>query len=102
MSVLPKTYIEGQRVRLAIELKEKNLFVDPPALVFKYLKPDAASVVALQYGVNAEVVRDDIGKYHVDVDTTNAPGMWRYRVESLGTFQGAEQFKFRVKAASPS
>jgi hypothetical protein len=39
---------------------------DPPALVFKVRRP-SGTVTTLTYPVDAALVRDSIGKFHVDV-----------------------------------
>ncbi|MGD9539100.1 MAG: hypothetical protein AB7P52_17845 [Alphaproteobacteria bacterium] len=71
--------------------------VDPAAVVFT-VKPPSGSVVIYTYGVDAELVKDATGGYHVDVDASIA-GTWRYRWHSTGTYQAAEEGAFDVMAS---
>lgn len=68
--------------------------VDPTAVFAKYKDP-AAAVTTLTYGVDAALVRDSAGNYHVDINA-NLAGHWCYRFYSTGTGQAAEEGTFIV------
>lgn len=92
---MTKKYFYGQRVSVEVMFKYRGALVDPSVVVFKYKKPTALAAVVLQYGVNGEVVRDSIGRYHVEVNLDDA-GFMPYRFEALGSYQGAFQNKLKV------
>lgn len=74
-----------------------NVAVDPDNVHFKVRDP-SLNTTSYQYGVDAEVVRDSVGNYHVDVDVDEA-GYWWFRFYGLagdGSNQGAEEQVFKV------
>jgi hypothetical protein len=56
---------------------------DPTTVTF-LMRPLGGTVTTYVYGVNAQVVKDAVGKYHVDA-IINASGAWLYRFEGGGT-----------------
>jgi len=68
--------------------------VDPTAVSFM-LRAPSGTETTYTYGVDAELVRDGTGVYHVDVDA-DEEGAWYYRFESTGTGQAAEESRFYV------
>jgi hypothetical protein len=69
--------------------------IDPTGVEFRYTPPSGVTV-GLVYGVDAELVRDSLGNYHVDIDADES-GPWYYRWIGAGTGQGAENLQFFVK-----
>lgn len=67
---------------------------DPTGVLFKYMNPEGTSI-ALVYGVDAALVKDSTGNYHIDVDA-NQTGTWRWRFYATGTGQTAEEGSFTV------
>ena len=51
-------------------------------------KDPSGNTTSLTYGVDAALVKDSTGVYHVDVDADEV-GWWHYRVYSTGTGQAA-------------
>ncbi len=47
------------------------------------------------YDADVELVRDSMGKYHVEINA-NAAGFWHYRYESTGDGQAAFEGRFAV------
>ncbi len=72
--------------------------VDPTAVFAKYKTP-AGVTTTLTYGVDAALVRDSAGNYHIDIDA-NSEGRWRYRFYSTGTGQSAQEEDFIVQGSS--
>ena len=68
--------------------------VDPDAVVVSY-KPPSGTTTTLTYGVDAEVVKDSTGVYHVDIDADET-GTWGYKFQSTGTGQAVGLEWFRV------
>jgi hypothetical protein len=69
--------------------------VDPDTVSAKLKDP--ADVITLHdyIGSPADIVRDDIGEYHLDVTPTVA-GTWTFRFESTGDGQAANEATFKV------
>jgi hypothetical protein len=68
---------------------------DPTAVVFRLYIP-GNTVVVYTYGVNAQLVRDSTGVYHVDYTTSHYPGDWVVRWEGTGACEAATEKAFRV------
>jgi len=68
---------------------------DPAAVVGKYRDP-SGNTVSLTYGVDAALVRDGVGVYHIDINANQAD-WWFYRFYSTGTGQAASEGKFYVE-----
>lgn len=69
-------------------------YIDPTNVFVKYRSP-AGTVTPLQYGVDAALVKDAVGRYHVIVDATT-PGKWWYRFYATGTGKAAKETYFEV------
>lgn len=67
---------------------------DPTVVLFKFQNP-AGTETSYTYGVDAELVKDSTGNYHVDINA-NAVGTWYYRFYSTGTGQAADESAFIV------
>lgn len=66
---------------------ETGLSVDPAdGLFFSYSYP-GSEVVIYTYGTDTEIVRDDVGEYHVNL-TFDVAGFWFYAWKSLGPDTG--------------
>lgn len=90
-----KTYQIGDAPRCSAEFRNAaGTLIDPSTVVFKFTTP--AGVVTTYTYPAAEVVKDGVGLYHVDLNA-NARGIWLYRWESTGTGQAAEQHEFTVE-----
>lgn len=58
-------YTVGQLVRFSALFKVGLIPTDPTTVVFK-IQPAAGTVVTMTYGVDAAVVKESAGAYHVD------------------------------------
>jgi len=95
---MANTYDTGDLVRVTGTFTTAaGVALDPTALYLKYKNP-AGTVTTLTYGVDAAVVKDSTGVYHVDISATTA-GVWMYRWYSTGTGQAAEEHWFTVNAS---
>lgn len=74
--------------------------VDPSgAVTFKFNDP-AGAVTTWTVQVN-QIVKDSVGVYHADVDSTlvgvaGGPGVWKGRFFGAGTNQGSKDFEWLV------
>lgn len=98
-STLSSTWYDvGDRVKLSVtirDLENDSALIDPDALVFTMLEPDATST-SYTYGVDAEVVRDSIGIFHVNWDVTQSGNHWS-RFAASGNVGAAEELGFKVR-----
>lgn len=69
--------------------------MDPAAVYFKAKDPEGAVIGPYQYGVDAQLVKDSVGNYHVDLDA-NKTGTWTYKFYSTGNGQAADERSFTV------
>jgi hypothetical protein len=69
--------------------------IDPTAVFFKAKDPEGTAVGPYTYGVDAALVKDSTGNYHVDLDASK-PGTWYYRFYSTGTGQASAEGSFTV------
>jgi hypothetical protein len=90
-------YDIGDLVRCTGTFASSGTNVNPSAVMFKVRTP-AGVVTTYTYGVDAALVRDATGVYHVDVSADTA-GDWLYRFWSTGTGQAAEEGRFRVQSS---
>jgi len=88
-------YEKGDLVRCSAAFTDADgNYLDPTAVLFRFKKPDGTTTT-YTYGADAELVKDAVGRYHVDVDA-DAEGVWAYRFESTGTGQAAGEEAFTV------
>jgi hypothetical protein len=65
-----------------------------------YKKPSASAPTVLTYGIDAALVKEATGKYYVDLLLDEA-GLWKWRYESNGIVDSAQQDSFSVGAEDP-
>jgi hypothetical protein len=91
-------YDEGQLIRhFADAYDVTKVKVDPSALQVTIQAPDYTQTNYI-YGTHAELVKDAVGQYHVDINL-NAGGVWIVRWEASGSHQGISERKI---TADPS
>lgn len=77
--------LSGSRVRVKVVFQavDTTTNADPTAVAFKVLSPlSGATATTYTYGATADVVKDGVGLYHLDV-IVNIKGNWT--VQMLGT-----------------
>jgi hypothetical protein len=97
------SYDAGDLVRVSVVWTDADsAAVDPDVVRFKFRPPNGTLTTYL-YLTDAELVKDSVGNYHVDVSVTNQPGTWNYRFEgetSGGVAQGADEHEFKAIKSS--
>ena len=93
-------YVVGQRPRFSAQFRLGSTLTDPTIIKFIYKKPNATSPTVLTAGVDAELVKEAIGNYYVDLLLDEA-GLWKWRYESTGIVDSAQQDSFTVGAEDP-
>jgi len=74
-----------------------GVLTDPGALLLKVKQP-GGTATTYTYGVDAGLIRDAVGKYHLNLKLT-LPGRWFYRWEATGAVEAASEGEL---AALPS
>lgn len=104
------TYLAGTLVRVATYAgdiispvggfrDDTGTLADPTTITLKYRPGVSASVVTVIYPA-AQIVRDDAGLYHADLDTTGAQSdTWTYEWIGTGNVQAIADNTFQVQAA---
>ena len=93
-------YVVGQRPRFSAQFRLGSVMMDPTLIKFIYKKPSGSSPIVLTYGVDAALVKEATGKYYVDLFLDEA-GLWKWRYESIGVVDSAQQDHFSVGAEDP-
>lgn len=92
-------YSVGNLVRVSAVFKDAaGTAIDPTTVGFKVRRPDTGAVTTYVYGTDAQLVKDSVGNYHVDV-SADATGEWPYRFYSTGTGQAAQESSFFADAS---
>lgn len=92
------SYVIGDLVRLKVTWRDAaGALVDPTTITCRVKNP-AGTVTVYTYALG-QVVRESIGVYHYDVDTSALNGTWSYRWEGTGAAVGAEEGDVLVNAS---
>jgi hypothetical protein len=95
----PNSYFVGELVRISGEFRDlANALVDPTLVRFKYKNSQGGQITTLTYPVDAALIKDAVGQYHVDVSASVA-GIWAYRWQGDGANQSAVEASFNVKTS---
>lgn len=90
------SYDVGSVVSVIGTFKDKAQVVQDPTTVTLKLKDPSGTSFTYTYAL-AQVIKDSVGVYRKDVDTTLKPGKWLYRWESTGQYQAASDNAFIVR-----
>ena len=89
-------YTYGERIRGTFTITDfAGDPIDPTTIKFFLLRADSLVAEELTYGVDADLVKDSVGVYHVDIDT-DAEGAWKYRWTGTGNVATAKEGMFYV------
>ena len=88
------TITVGDVVRVDCTFSVDGTDSDPTTIIFKY-QPPGEPLVLLTSGVDAALVNDATGKYHVDI-TTDRPGAYLVEYEGTGNVNASRGSVFNV------
>ena len=91
------THAIGEVVQIATLFSLDGAAVDPTTVKFTYKPLALGTATTLTYGVDAGLVKDSTGNYHVNLDTTAYGGNWNWRFYSTGTNQASIESTFYVR-----
>jgi hypothetical protein len=87
-------YAVGALVRVSASYVDiNNVAIDPTAVILSYKNPLG---VKTTFTYPTSIIKDSVGHYHYDIDTTGGVGVWYYRWSSTGTGQAAADQSFTV------
>lgn len=92
---MPTHFDVGAVVKAGVDIDIDGFLADPGALVVRYRDPEG-NTTTKTYGSDAEVVRDGVGLYHIDVHTDDN-GEWAVRWSGTGEAAGAKEYSFHVR-----
>lgn len=99
VEVLPltKVFDVGDPCKPTVTIKDAatGQLADPEHLFFELQRPDGTKVT-YRYGVDDEIVRDSIGRFHFYLVLAQA-GNWVGRFSTVGDLAGAELFEISVR-----
>lgn len=80
------TYTAGRKVRVSVAYTDANLIpLDPTTVSLKY---DTAAIAVVPQAYNpGNIIKDSVGNYHYDIDTTALSGLVTYEFLSTGVGQ---------------
>ncbi len=72
--------------------------VDPTAVTLDFHRTqDTVTTWTVTAG---QIVKDSVGNYHADIDTTNLPGYWSYEFNGTGAAQATNAGTFLVQGSA--
>ena len=89
------TYSKGDLVRVTGVFKNAAGSAFDPATVRYKFKTPTGTVTTYIYGTDAQLVKDAVGNYHVDIDA-DMVGVYYDRWEAVGTGKSAVEGGFTV------
>lgn len=90
------TFNRGDLVRVSGTITDTSgSSIDPAAVFFVLRTPDGSEIEYL-YGREADLKREEAGRYYIDIDCALA-GTYYYRFYSTGAGQGAAEGAFKVE-----
>lgn len=89
------TYDLGDLIRCSgVFTNAAGTAIDPDAVLFQFRTPQG-DITSYTYLTDAELVRDSLGNFHVDIDATES-GTWWSRFYATGNGQSADELSFIV------
>jgi hypothetical protein len=92
-------YDIGDLVRFSVAFADLSGAAADPTSVTVKIKDPAGEEAAYVHGVDAEVIRDSLGAFHIDLELT-AAGPWWQRWEGSGAVTATEEGYVRVRKSA--
>lgn len=91
------TFNEGDMVRIKVAVTDttSGAAIDPSTLAIVY-QVRSRSPITLTYGGGGTIVRDGLGLFHVDIDSTDQAGQWNVEAITTGIGQASAPAAFKV------
>jgi hypothetical protein len=88
-------YDIGDLVTVSAEFRDADGALADPTTVVCKIKDGAGTETSYTYGIDDELVKDEVGLYHLDV-SIEISGTFYYRFRGTGAAQAAEEGEFEV------
>jgi hypothetical protein len=75
--------------------------VNPTNVAFGY-RVDGGAITTLIYGTGTDIVKNSLGNFHVDIDTTGLAGTWVWEWQSTGVGQASTSGAITVTSIAMS
>lgn len=98
-SCLEPQFDLGQSVTVTNTFTDGDGVVVDPASVFVNYKSPGGTLTTLEFGVDAAVIKDSTGVYHVDIDGDEV-GRWYVYWFSTGTGQASDEESFFINTVN--
>ncbi|NLD42119.1 MAG: hypothetical protein GX657_01355 [Chloroflexi bacterium] len=85
---MASSYDRGDLVRLSVVFTDAEGVATDPTTITCTVKAPSGTVTVYTYGEDAEVVKDGVGAYHLDLEIS-ASGEWHYRWAGTGACTAA-------------
>lgn len=73
--------------------------IDPDTVIAKVMHPDGTTSAHAYEDSPADIVRDGVGEYRLDI-TADAAGQWTFRFEGSGNGQAGKEHIFHVEPSA--
>lgn len=91
----PNAYEEGDLVTVTALWKVSGAVADPTTVTLQFRDGSGPKTVWV-YGGAGSIVRDSMGAYHADLNTTGRAGLWVYEWNGLGAANKSQSGSFSV------
>ncbi len=86
-------YDPGTEIRLSCRFEREGSLKDPTSVTCKVRAPDGQTTT---YTYPNDIVRDDVGRYHLDLTPTYA-GIWTVKWIAIGEVTATTEHTFRTR-----
>ena len=94
---MTQSYDIGDKPRLSVAFSDyQDTATDPTAITFICIEPDGVSV-SYVYATDSELVKDNVGNYHVDY-SIKKQGRHTFKFVGTGTVESTERSEFYARA----
>jgi hypothetical protein len=93
---------QGAVVRIKGTFRDATgALADPTVVTFRVESADGSINDTYVYGIGVNIVRDSVGAYHFDQDTSDQSGVYNWSIIGTGIAVGTQQGEFYVTPMSP-
>ena len=94
------TYDVGDVVRVSAAFTNaSDVAADPTTVKLYYRDPSDGTITELEYGQDAEIVKESTGNYYADLEP-DAAGVWFYKWEGSGSVTATVEGFYKVRESN--
>jgi len=97
------TFVEGNVLRFNGTFTDEITgdLIDPSHVAFGW-RVNGGPITIKEFGIGPDIVRQSVGQYYIDVDSTSRSGVWVWQWQSTGTAQALTSGSIAVTQAAMS